>query len=373
MRSVRSGFSVMVLAMLVAGVSTFGCGRQGKDGTGGKAGGGNGGAGSGGATAGASGSDGGAGATGGNGGVDAAPDAPIEMPAADGDATDGSSDNSARDASDAGDAADTALETAPRFDAGLGCDPPPLTEAPLVPATEGVPAAGLVLWLRGDRGIYMTPGAGAVCAWADQSAQHGLLTPSGSYPLWEPISVGGKDAVHFRSVPALATGGVLGIAPTSGRTFIAVVSLVSTTARFEAVFQGQAASPGTYLGFDANTFLTAGSREGVYMTNNGYDSSLATSTSPRVHVYTVKTMTPGLPVLSNVEYRVNGVVQTLTRTGGGLGNGNIEDFSAANVTVVGGPMSGDGRIAEVLVYDHALTDTDKTAVEAALKTRYGIP
>jgi hypothetical protein len=373
MHSLRSGqvISVVLLATLVAGLSTVGCGSHGNAGTGGKGGGG---AGAGGATAGSAGSDAGAGATGTGGDVDAAADAPLEMPVADaapdGDATDVSSDAGV---ANAGDASDAAFEAAPPFDVGNGCDPPPLTEAPLVPATEGVPAAGLVLWLRGDRGVYKTPDANAVCAWADQSGHDFLLSNAGTRPTWVSGAVGAKDAVHFLSTPPLATGGVVGIAPTSGRTFVAVVSLVSTTARFEAVFQGQAASPGTYLGFDANTFLTAGSREGVYMTNNGYDSSLATSTSPRVHVYTIKTMTPGLPVLSNVEYRVNGVVQTLTRTGGGLGNGNLEDFSAANVTVVGGPASGDGIVAEVLVYDHALTDTDKTAVEAALKTRYGIP
>ena len=33
-----------------------------------------------------------------------------------------------------------------------------------------------------------------------------------------------------------------------------------------------------------------------------------------------------------VDYRVDGVTQTLTRTSGGLGNGNFEDFSGANFT-----------------------------------------
>jgi hypothetical protein len=267
------------------------------------------------------------------------------------------------------------LEAAPPFVAGLGCDPPQRVEAPLVPGAEGVPAAGLVLWLRGDRGIYMTPGAGAVCAWADQSPRRGLLSASGARPLWTPMGVGGQDAVHFTTTAkALTTGGVLGIAPTSGRTFVAVQQLVTTTRRFDAVMQGQSGTPGTYLNVDTNTFLTAGSREGVYATNNAYDSALATSTAARVHVYTLSTMTPGTAVLSALAYRVNGAAQTLTRTAGGLGNGTLEDFTNADFTAVG--VSGaepDALVAEVLVYDRALTADETTALETTLKARYAIP
>src|SRR4029077_1316137 len=100
-------------------------------------------------------------------------------------------------------------------------------------------------------------------------------------------------------------------------------------------YQGQSGTPGTYLGVDTNTFATAGGREGVYMMNNAYDSALATTTAaPRVHVYTISTMTAGTPVLSGIDYRVDGVTQTLTRTSGGLGNGNFENFSTANFTSV---------------------------------------
>ena len=146
---------------------------------------------------------------------------------------------------------------------------------------------------------------------------------------------------------------------------------MSATNRFQVVFQGQSGTPGTYLGLDTNTFDTAGSREGVYMMNNGYDTALATTTaSPRIHVYTISTMTAGTPVLSGIDYRVDGVTQTLTRTSGGLGNGNFEDFSGANYTGVA--TNTEGIVAEVLIYDRALSVAERGAVEAALKTRYGI-
>jgi hypothetical protein len=261
-----------------------------------------------------------------------------------------------------------AVEAPPAFDAGSDCIAPS-GEAALDPTAAGLPASGLVLWLRGDRGVYKTA-ANAVCAWADQSGHGTIFTPSGTRPSWTATGVGGQAAVHTSVTGGLATSGVLGLAATSPRTIVAVVQLVSTTSRYQAVLQGQSGTPGTYLGPDANPFNTVGSRYGVYMMNNAYDSTLATSLSPGVHVYTISTMTPGMPVLSGIDYRVNGATLTLTRTPGGLGNGNFEDFTSANFTSIG--TDGEGIVAEVLVYGRALTTTERGAVETALEARYGI-
>jgi hypothetical protein len=105
------------------------------------------------------------------------------------------------------------------------------------------------------------------------------------------------------------------------------------------------------------------------MMNNAYDSSLATSLTPHVHTYTIQTMTLGAPVLSGINYRVDGTALTLTRTAGGLGNGNFESFAGANYTSVA--STNEGTVAEVLVYDRALTATEAGTIEAALKARYG--
>ena len=256
------------------------------------------------------------------------------------------------------------------FDGGSDCISPS-GEAPLDATAAGLPASGLVLWLRGDRGVYKTA-ANAVCGWGDQSGHGAILTPYGARPSWSATGLAGLPAVRSTTAgQGLSTSGVLGIPAQSARTFVAVVQLVSTTSRFNAVHQGSANSPGTYLGLDTNSYNTAGSREGVYMTNNAYDSALATTTaSPRIHVYTIPTMTVGTPVLPGIDYRVDGVTQTLTRNPGGLGNGNFEDFSVANYTSV--VTAAEGIVAEVLVYDRALTVTERGAVETALKARYGI-
>jgi hypothetical protein len=256
------------------------------------------------------------------------------------------------------------------FDGGSDCIAP-TGEAPLDATAAGFPAGGLALWLRGDRGVYKTAG-NAVCGWADQSGRGAILTPYAARPSWSATGIAGLPAVRSTTAgEGLSVAGVLGIAPTSARTIVAVSQLVSATNRFQPFTQGQSGTPGTYLGLDANTFLTAGGLEGVYVMNNAYDTALATTTAaPRIHVYTISTMTVGTPVLSGVDYRVDGVTQTLTRTSGGLGNGNFEDFSGANYTSVATNV--EGIVAEVLIYDRALSVAERGAVEAALKTRYGI-
>ncbi len=122
---------------------------------------------------------------------------------------------------------------------------------------------------------------------------------------------------------------------------------------------------------DANTYMGTPNHESVYVENNDYSTALATSTAARVHMYTFTTMTPGVDVLPNIDYRVNGTSLVLTRNNAGLGNGKFEDFSMANYSDVGGDCP-DAFIAEALVYSRALSVTERATVEAALEARYGI-
>jgi hypothetical protein len=264
-----------------------------------------------------------------------------------------------------------ASDPGPVVTVDAGCLPPVTTKR-LSPIAAGLPSAGLALWLRADRGIYATE-QHRVCAWVDQSGNDQVFYANGqNRALWTEAGLGAQPAIDFDAAGRyLSTSGVLGIPATAGRTLIAVVQLVNTTGRFTALMQGQGNTPGTYVNLDTNTFQTAGSREGVYVTNNSYDTTLATSTSPRVHVFTIGSMAPTTPVLSTIDYRVNGVTQTLTRNPGGLGNGNVEDFSAANFTLVGSGTR--AFVAEAIVYGRALSAAERANIESALAARYGIP
>jgi len=269
------------------------------------------------------------------------------------------------------------------FDGGPDCHP--VTSVTTLSAVAaGLPAAGMALWLRADHGVYAsTSGAGApgVCAWLDLSGGTTVLASSGptARPSWLTTGIGGNAAIQFSdSTQALVTAGVLGIGATSARTFVAVEKLTSANGRFDPVEQGQGGSPGTYINIDASTWQTLGNLEGSYVTNNSFDTAAATTTAAaRVHVLSVGSMTVGAPLAGAIDYRIDGTSMPLTLR---AGSGTFEDFSTANYTAVGGfgtPSMGGtitgGMVAEVVVYDRALTASEILAVEAALKARYATP
>ncbi|HVZ72960.1 MAG TPA: hypothetical protein VHJ20_11340 [Polyangia bacterium] len=359
----RNGRSLLVLAFGFASVLASACHHSSKSGTDAAAGHDGGGD--------AAGIDGGDDtATGGTTGSDAA-DAPDSAVTAD------ASDGATADGSDASDASDAPVgDTLPELDAGAGCVSPG-PEVALSPAAEGLPTDGLVLWVRADRGVYKTA-TNEVCGWQDQTGHSGLLLAGGTRPAWQATGVGGQPGILF-SIEGqdMGTSGTVGIGATSARTFIAVAQLVNPSGRFHPIIQGQVSSPGTYIGIDSNTWQTAGMLEGVYVTNNSFDTTLATASTPRVHVMTLSTMVVGQPVVPALDYRVNGATQTFTLK---AGSGNFEDFSAANFTTVGavsgtpsaGAAGGTGVVAEAIIYNRALTLEERMSVEAALKARYGI-
>jgi hypothetical protein len=260
----------------------------------------------------------------------------------------------------------------PNVDAGSGCAL--VSPQHTSPAQAGLPTSGLALWLRGDQGVYKDQN-NEVCAWVDHSgAGHAFLSAVGKRPSYVPAVGNALPNLRFTGGGrGLSISSLFGIAAQSGRSYIAVQKLVNTTARSQSIIQGQAGTPGTYVSFDTNSFQTAGSRQGVYVTNNAYDSDVATSTALQVQSFLVNPMVIGTAILPSVAYRINGAVAKLTRNPGGLGNTNFENFSGANFTTVGAGQPGsDFSLSEILVYDHALSTQEATQVESALYSRYGI-
>lgn len=261
-------------------------------------------------------------------------------------------------------------------DAGSDCIAPTDTTR-LSASAVGLPTAGLTLWLRADKGVYKTADNHA-CAWEDQSGADTVLValgPSGR-PTWGATGLGNQAAITFPTDNTWMTvGGTLGIGATSPRTMITVSQAIDVSARWESLIQGLGNSPGTYIMTDANTYQQTDQFEAVYIMNNNYKTTLHTALAPRVHVYTIYDMTPGHPIVTDtdnptIDYRVNGTKLALgSRLNEGLGNGNLEDFSAANFTDVG---VGPGALAEAILYDRALTDVEKAKVESVLMARYGI-
>jgi hypothetical protein len=237
----------------------------------------------------------------------------------------------------------------------------------------GIPGAALVLWLRADLGVATTDG-GQVCRWEDLSGHGNHFVPGTSTPpRWLPTGLNGKPAVSFPATNTwLVRGDVLGIPATDGRTVATILLNHDLTTRFNALEMGQSGTPGTYWGLDANTFQTVGQREGVYVTNNAYDSDVATAAVTRTHVYAISSFAPGGTITNVITYSVGGTVTTLTRTPGGLGNGLVEDFSGANFTVLGAGSPGfaGAEVGDILVFDVGVSSTDRQAIESYLNARY---
>jgi hypothetical protein len=271
---------------------------------------------------------------------------------------------------------DAGLPDAGAPDAGPGVDDAgcPLPTGLVLDAQDaGLPASGLRLWLRADTALAVVDG-GAVCRWEDVSGNGQHFVPGTATPPWlSPAGLRGHPAVSFPGPSRhLTRSGVLGISATAGRT-IAVIGLTQDTVRrFQYLIMGHAGSAGTYFSTDMNAFNTSGSKEGVYVTNNAYDADLATAAEVRTHVFSISSFAPGGDLPGVVQYSVSGTLRTLTRTPGGLGNGTVEDFSSADFTSVGLGTSGftGALVGDVLVYDRALSATERTAVEAYLQARY---
>lgn len=250
----------------------------------------------------------------------------------------------------------------------LGCLPPaPYTQ--LSASSAGIPSEGQVLWLRADVGVG-TEADQKVCVWEDQSGNtHHLEQPTSASRPVADATLGAQDAIDFGTALSLFRDDVLGIESTSGRTFIVVAQAESLTERAHFVSQGRPGDVGLFMGIDINSFNTSGQKFGAYLTNNSYDADLATDLAPHVHEVVADSLTVGASVLDNFHYFVDGQAVPLTRNPGGLGNTTIEDFTRANQTFVG---KGDVQVAELIIYDHALTAQERASIVSYLSTRYGL-
>ena len=272
--------------------------------------------------------------------------------------------------------------TTARPDAGGGAEPDarplvddagcPLSTGPL-PSLEdaGFPSDGLALWLRADRGVATTDGR-VVCRWDDESGQGHGFRPTATPPTLAPTGIRDLSAVSFVGNQELSRGDEIGIDAASGRTVAVFGMATDTTHRFHYFIQGRVGTAGTYFGLDQNTFNTSGSLEGVYVTNNAFDSNLPTSGAARSHIFSISSFTPGGQLPNVLVYAVDGTPTTLSRRPGGLGNGTVEDFSGANFTAIG---SADGTfggafIGEVMVWNRALNDTERAMVQSHFVARF---
>ena len=223
---------------------------------------------------------------------------------------------------------------------------------------------GLRLWLRSDRGLVFENGVWQVTRWEDQSGHGNHVVSDGAPPWVAGGAVNGLPAVRF--APGRLVGAAACAFDFGPRDFTwIVVARDQSTASRSAVFGTQDSSPtgdraGFTAGFGAGRTLYGMVRE----------------------TYEVRFQ-------DEVERADGWIVGAGVRDDGGAAlvrNGRLvaRSVGAAGIDVDGGRIalgapgvdglaSFLGDVAELRIYDHALTEAERRSVEAELSARWGVP
>jgi len=252
--------------------------------------------------------------------------------------------------------------------------PVPPTNTPVPPTatpTPGpFPTSGLKLWLEADAGVTLN--GSTVSQWADQSGSgtNASQGTSASQPILVANALNGKPAVRFDGSNDYMTFN-LPINGLTGMTVFLVSSnranqtAGSSQAEYAAIFWNETTSWGTvYLSpFQSQVAWRFG-------TTQVYNRQIYTRPSSVGSGYTRTTMKHDGPAGTDTLY-VNGV-QVQSATGklsaltGHQDTGNLGRGYNNNTYF-------NGDIVEVLVYNRALSDSERQSVEQYLDGKYNLP
>lgn len=216
--------------------------------------------------------------------------------------------------------------------------------APVVP----VPSTGLKLWLRADEGVEET--SGQISRWVDQSGNgnDAFMPTAARRPVLAPGELNGKPVVRFDGAQSLFLTDLLQLPQ-------ATVFVVARNGRLDDQFN-------MILG-------PAGNADNLQLRfENGTDVLLVT---PDVFTANIGDNRTYLALA----VRYDGATWSVFR------DGNIRSsYDAASGTwslnQVGAWYSTyfmTGEIAEVMAYDRPLTESERAAVNAYLRTKYNLP
>ncbi len=215
-----------------------------------------------------------------------------------------------------------------------------------------IPALGMHLWLRTDTGI--TP-ATRVGAWADQSGQgrDATMTAAVRQPFYAPGLASGWPVVRFTGAESLAFSSV--VTPTMYSIFV-VGRNTNSAETFGVILGPGGNSPNNQLRWENGT--------AVLVTGTGNATPTTTSTIGDTRVF------------HSLLVRYDGTTQSVYRDGGLVSSLRFAATLPWIFASLGSFYSSDflkGDIAEVLIYDRALPEADRLAVNAYLRAKYRLP
>jgi hypothetical protein len=234
--------------------------------------------------------------------------------------------------------------------------------APFDPST----ITGLNLWLKADS-LALSDGA-AVSAWADSSGHGYAVTQAtgANQPIYKSAIANGKPVLRFNGTTQRLESSTAGVIPsgTTAYTVFIVCALAATSSVYVPFATGPSASFATSMLFFNNT------AQWTQRQVNAASGNVDVSDSISVVVGAFDVLT-GDWNGSNIHLWRNGSFKGISGITTILNLGNYVSIGMDGPDGYLFPYNGD--IAEVLVYNSALSTTDRQNVETYLRTKYGTP
>ncbi|WP_437723085.1 carboxypeptidase regulatory-like domain-containing protein [Sorangium sp. So ce861] len=232
--------------------------------------------------------------------------------------------------------------------ANLGaCDP----NAP--PASSSAPPAGMKLWLRADTGV--TASAGKVSSWQDQSGNglNGTMAVASRQPSLVASALSGKPVIRFDGAQSLGI-----TSPIQPATFtIFIVGKNSKTSEGFSIILGPGGStPNNQFRWEN------GSQALLVGIGNGMPIIRTTIGDTRAY--------------HALSARYDGATMAVFRDGRPISTHSFATTGPWVLGQIGAWYSSDfmvGDLAELLVYDTALSETDRSSVNSYLRDKYALP
>lgn len=234
----------------------------------------------------------------------------------------------------------------------------------LDPDSLPISRSGLQLWARADNGITLS--GNNVTKWADMSGSGNDLTQSvtADQPTIVNSAISGLPAVKFDAASSQFLQLPAGFADfTSGASLFLVAKPVSVTSGARLLDLGNgAASDNLYLSEPTSTGVS-------FFTYNGATSSSVTSSSA---------MTLNQFQLLDVVYNGSSTASIFTDGVQGAQGTSMStlNYILRSSNFVGQGSAGgnffDGQIAEIVLYNRALTASERAAVQGYLLSKYHI-
>jgi alpha-tubulin suppressor-like RCC1 family protein len=221
-----------------------------------------------------------------------------------------------------------------------------------------IPTTGLVLWLKANSGITKDAN-GKISSWMDQSGRNLAATQgsSGNQPMWIASGPNGLPTVYFDgNYRSFNLPNVMSTA-TAGELFVVLRT------------EGDQNPPHGFMRFGSGGTSTGAGTDILYpyqgqITDGFGSTAVRTIGAPptpltNYHLYDASSQ-PGAWTA-----RINGLVQYTTST-------NTVGFTSTP-TIGALYYAFQGYMAEIVIYDHVLTDSERQQVQTYLAQKYSLP